>query len=78
MSDHLAVCRSSRLSSMPYAVNVYAVKAGSGSCFQGGCHPGGSGKVWRLWEVLDAVPSKIWRQRQSPQAAVAASKVWRW
>jgi hypothetical protein len=29
------------------AINLCAVKPGSGSYYQGGCHLGGSGKVWR-------------------------------
>jgi hypothetical protein len=62
------VLPSSRVPFTPFAVNVCAinvcaVKAGSGSFNQGGCHPGGNVKVWRWWEPLDAVATKVWRQR---------------
>jgi hypothetical protein len=53
MSCHQAVCYQSRVPST-CAVNVCTVKAGSGSCFQGGCHPGGSDKVWTWRQGLEA------------------------
>jgi hypothetical protein len=45
----------------PCAINVCAVKVGV--TLEVAARSGGSGKVWRWWEALDAVTSKVWRQR---------------
>jgi hypothetical protein len=80
MSCHLTVCRSRRLPSTLCHINVCAVKAGSGSCYQGECHPGaavrfeGDGKVWRWQRALKVAARsggsvKVERQRQGREAA---------
>jgi hypothetical protein len=54
------LCAISRCAVNVCAINVCTVKVGV--TLEVVARSGGSGKVWRWWEALDAMASKVWRQ----------------